>query len=254
MSKVTNPTFNEESIDLGPLTLDFGLRVDDLRKSFTDPAGNRIDVIRGVSFSAKRGESIAIMGPSGAGKSTLLHLLGGLEAPDHGRITLGQFDVDRAQPSALANFRSTQVGFVFQFHYLLADLSAAENVALPLLIGRTSHATAMEQARALLSEMNLGSRSSHPVNNLSGGEQQRVAACRALIKQPLLVLADEPTGNLDASAATDLGELLLSYSRRRLAIVIIATHNERLAQLCDHILGIDEGRVQSLHKFEPSLK
>ena len=234
-----------DSTDLGPLTLDLGLRVNDLRKSFADPAGNRIDVIRGVSFSAKPGESIAIMGPSGAGKSTLLHLLGGLEAPDHGSIALGEFEVDRAQPSALANFRSHQVGLVFQFHYLLADLSAVENVALPLLIGRTSWAVAMQQALALLTEMGLGTRSAHPISHLSGGEQQRVAACRALIKQPSLVLADEPTGNLDAPSAARLGELLISYSHRRPAIVIIATHNDRLAQLCDQILRIEEGRIQA---------
>jgi lipoprotein-releasing system ATP-binding protein len=249
MSKVQRPTFDRESTDLGPSTLDRGLRVNDLRKSFADPAGNRIDVLRGVSFSAKPGESIAIMGLSGAGKSTLLHLLGGLEAPDHGSIALGGFEVDRAQPSALANFRSHQVGLVFQFHYLLADLSAAENVALPLLIGRTSWAAAMQQAVALLTEMGLGTRSAHPISHLSGGEQQRVAACRALIKQPSLVLADEPTGNLDAPAAARLGEILISYSHRRRAIVIIATHNDRLAQLCDQILRIDEGCVQAPSKL-----
>ena len=243
MANVQSPMSGRNSNNLEGGPLDVGLEVNDLRKSFTDPAGNRIDVLRGVSFSVERGESIAIMGPSGTGKSTLLHLLGGLEAPDNGSIALGNFEVDRAQYSALAKFRSHQVGLVFQFHYLLADLSAAENVALPLLIGRTRHATAMQQAIALLTEMGLGSRVDHPISHLSGGEQQRVAACRALIKQPVLVLADEPTGNLDASAAARLGELLVSYSRSRRAIVIIATHNEGLAQLCDQILRIDEGRV-----------
>ena len=233
-----------DSTNLESRTVDVGLQVNDLRKSFTDPAGNRIDVLRGVSFSVDRGQSIAIMGPSGTGKSTLLHLLGGLEAPDNGSITVGNFEVDRVQSSALARFRSHQVGLVFQCHYLLADLSAAENVALPLLIGRTSHATAMQQAIALLTEMGLGNRVDHLISHLSGGEQQRVAACRALIKQPVLVLADEPTGNLDAIAAARLGELLVSYARRHPAIVIIATHNEGLAQLCDQILRIDEGRVR----------
>lgn len=244
MSNVQPPRADGETPELEHSTLDFGLRVNDLRKAFSDPAGNRIEVLRGVSFSAKPGESVAIMGPSGAGKSTLLHLLGGLETPDNGSIALGKFEVDRAQPSALTNFRSHQVGLVFQFHYLLSDLSAAENVALPLLIGRTNHAAAMKRAVAMLTELDLESRSSDPISHLSGGEQQRVAAGRALIKQPALVLADEPTGNLDSHAATHLGELLISYSRQRGAIVIIATHNERLARLCDQILRIDEGRVQ----------
>jgi lipoprotein-releasing system ATP-binding protein len=173
MSNVPSPMSGRDSNNLERRTLDVGLQVNDLRKSFTDPAGNRIDVLRGVSFSVDSGESIAIMGPSGTGKSTLLHLLGGLEAPDNGSIALGNFEVDRAQASALAKFRSHQVGLVFQFHYLLADLSAAENVALPLLIGRTRHATAMQQAIALLTEMDLGSRIDHPISHLSGGEQQR---------------------------------------------------------------------------------
>jgi lipoprotein-releasing system ATP-binding protein len=230
--------------DVGLWTLNVGLRVNDLRKSFSTPAGNKLEVLRGVSFSAHPGESVAVIGASGAGKSTLLHLLGGLEAPDHGSIALGQFEIDRARPSELTTFRREQVGLVFQFHYLLGDLSAAENVALPLLIGRNSRPAAMKQAASTLAEVGLGSRCDHPVSHLSGGEQQRVAACRALIKQPALVLADEPTGNLDAAAADELGQLLTSYTRNRRAIVVIATHNERLAQVCDQILEIDGGRLK----------
>lgn len=252
MSKVQSPTSAVETnpstepgkdADLGPWTLDIGLRVTDLRKSFLSPAGESIDVLRGVSFSAEAGQAVAIMGASGAGKSTLLHLLGGLEAPDHGSIVLGQFQVDRAQSSELASFRRKHVGLVFQFHYLLADLSAAENVALPLLIARTGQIEAMRQAVQALEDFGLGARCAHPVSHLSGGEQQRVATCRALVTQPSLVLADEPTGNLDASFADELGEHLVSYSRRRPAIVILATHNERLAQLCDRIMIISDGRV-----------
>ena len=230
--------------DLGLGTWDLGLlRVTDLRKSFTSPAGENIDVLRGVSFSADLGQALAITGASGAGKSTLLHLLGGLEAPDHGSIAVGEFEVDRASPSALASFRSARVGFVFQFHHLLADLSAEENVALPLLITRTNRDEAMRQAREALEDIGLGSRCSHPVNHLSGGEQQRVATCRALITKPSLVLADEPTGNLDTSFATELGERLVNYSRLRHAIVLVATHNEQLAELCDRRLVIKDGRV-----------
>ncbi len=177
---------------------------------------------------ASRGESVAIVGASGAGKSTLLNLLGGLEAPDHGSIALGAFAIDRARSSELAIFRRHQIGFIFQFHYL----------------GRKSRPAAMEQARASLADMGLKGREDHPVGDLSGGEQQRVATCRALIKQPALVLADEPTGNLDAPAAQELAANLISYAQRHRAIVIIATHNEKLAQLCDQTLRIDEGRLK----------
>ena len=232
--------------DFGHRTLDVGLRVSDLRKSFSSPSGQKLDVLRGVSFSVKPGESVAIVGASGAGKSTLLNLLGGLEAPDHGSIALGEFAIHDAGSSELATFRRDQVGFVFQFHYLLADLSAVENVALPLLIARLSRPAAMTQALATLTEMGLKSRGDHPVSHLSGGEQQRVATCRALIKQPALVLADEPTGNLDAPAAQELGELLISYAQRHRAIVVIATHNEKLAQLCNQTLRIDEGRLKAV--------
>lgn len=253
MSNVQSPKFASDSrltdthervSDIGSWTLDVGLRVHDLRKSFLSPAGNELAVLLGVSFSVQPGKSLAIVGASGAGKSTLLNLLGGLEAPDHGSIALGKFAIDCAEASQLSSFRRDHIGFVFQFHYLLADLTAVENVALPLLICRNSRAAAMQRAMALLSEMGLESRGNHPISHLAGGEQQRVAACRALIKQPSLVLADEPTGNLDARAAQDLGELLISYARRHHAIVVIATHNEKLAQLCDQTLRIDEGRLK----------
>lgn len=224
--------------------LEKALHVSDLRKSFVDATGNRLEVLRSISFAAAPGESVAIIGASGAGKSTLLHLLGGLEAADHGSLTLGQFAIDRASASSLARLRRDRIGFVFQFHYLLADLNAVENVALPLLLERADGTTATQRAIDSLTEMGLGDRCRHPVNHLSGGEQQRVAACRALINRPHLVLADEPTGNLDAAAADDLGQLLVTYSRNQHAIVVIATHNERLAQLCDQILEIKDGLLK----------
>ena len=234
--------------DVGLWTLDVGICVTDLHKSFASPAGHRLEVLQGVSFSVQPGKSLAIVGPSGAGKSTLLNLLGGLEAPDHGAIALGNFSIDRARTSEVTAFRRKHIGFVFQFHYLLADLSALENVALPLLIGRISRRVAMQQAMASLTEIGLESREDHPVSQLSGGEQQRVAICRALIKEPALVLADEPTGNLDAPAAQDLGAQLISYARRHRAIVIIATHNDKLAQLCDQTLRIDAGRLKPVQE------
>jgi len=258
MSNVQSPTSEDDASalsahkferqagkpDVGHWTLDFGLRVTDLRKSFLSPTGERIEVLRGVSFSAAPGEVVAIMGASGAGKSTLLHLLGGLEAADHGSIVAGQFAIDRATPSALARFRNKQVGFVFQFHNLLPDLTAAENVSLPLRITRTSRREAMRHALQMLEEVGLDSRvSASVVGHLSGGEQQRVAVCRALVTRPALVLADEPTGNLDTGIGNEIARSLVSYARDNRALVIIATHNHALAELCDRTLVLRDGRL-----------
>ena len=241
-------------MNIGPSTLEFELRVNDLRKCFAAPNGERIEVLRGVSFEAQPGETIAITGASGAGKSTLLHLLGGLESPVHGSIRLGTFQIDKSQPSELSRLRQQHVGLVFQFHYLLADFSAAENVALPLLIRRTRYEDAVHQAHAALAEVGLQDRCDHRVGDLSGGEQQRVAICRALITQPALVLADEPTGNVDTATGEDLSKLFISYAQRRPAIVIVATHNRILAEVCDQILKIDEGRLQVVRRLETTLK
>ena len=203
------------------------LEVVDLRKSFAAPNGERIEVLRGISFETNAGECVAITGASGSGKSTLLHLVGGLDAPDHGSLTA---------------FRREQIGFVFQFHYLLPDLSALENVALPLLI-RRRNGVAYQQAKDLLNQAGLDDRLDHPVSHLSGGEQQRVAVVRALITEPQLVLADEPTGNLDASVGGEIGRTLVTYAKTHSAIVIIATHSPNLAQLCDSTLVLEGGRL-----------
>ncbi|MGH9870889.1 MAG: ABC transporter ATP-binding protein [Pyrinomonadaceae bacterium] len=234
-----------EEADFGLRTSDFGLTVSDLRKSFLSQASERIEVLRGASFSASAGEAVAIMGSSGAGKSTLLHLLGGLEAADHGAIVAGQFAIDHAGPAALARFRNQRVGFVFQFHHLLPDLTAAENVSLPLRITRISHREAMRRAMQLLEEVGLDRRvADSVVGHLSGGEQQRVAVCRALITRPALVLADEPTGNLDAPTADEIARSIVSYARNHQAVVIIATHNHALAELCDRTLVLSSGRLR----------
>jgi lipoprotein-releasing system ATP-binding protein len=205
------------------------LEVVDLRKSFSAPNGARIEVLRGVTFTVKCGACVAITGASGTGKSTLLHLIGGLETPDHGTLTA---------------FRREQIGFVFQFHYLMADLSAIENVALPLLIARQKRDTAFARAAELLKDSALGDRLDHPISHLSGGEQQRVAVARALITEPQLVLTDEPTGNLDAAIGDEIGRTLVSYAKTHPAIVVIATHSASLAQLCDYSLVLEGGRVR----------
>jgi lipoprotein-releasing system ATP-binding protein len=228
--------------DIGQSTLDVGLAVNNLRKSFLSPHGDRIEVLRGASFSASRGEAVAVVGSSGAGKSTLLHLLGGLEASDDGNITAAKFAIDRAGPTALARFRNRHVGFVFQFHHLLPDLTAAENVSLPLRITRTRSVEAMRRAMEMLQEVGLDSRVSNSrVGRLSGGEQQRVAVCRALITRPALVLADEPTGNLDTTNGNELARTLVSYARNNRAVVIMATHNPSLAEICDRTLLLNNG-------------
>jgi lipoprotein-releasing system ATP-binding protein len=239
-----------EEADAGHWTLDLGLAVTDLRKSFLSPAGERIEVLRGASFVADPGDTVAIMGASGAGKSTLLHLLGGLEAPDHGSVVAGGFSIDSARPTALARFRNSRVGFVFQFHHLLSDLTAAENVSLPLMINRTSRREALRGAIRALEEVGLGDRTSHPAGYLSGGEQQRVAVCRALISRPALVLADEPTGNLDATIGDEIAESLVSYGRANRAVVIIATHNRALADLCDRILMLKDGKLWGVQHLD----
>ncbi len=224
-----------------------GLAVTDLRKSFVSTTAQRVDVLRGVSFSANAGEAVAIMGTSGAGKSTLLHLLGGLEAPDHGTIEAGDFSIDRAGGAVLARFRNRRVGFVFQFHHLLLDLTATENVSMPLRISGVSGRKAMAAANGLLKEIGLDRRVSQSlVGHLSGGEQQRVAVCRALITNPAMVLADEPTGNLDSETGNDIARSLVNYSHQNGGLVIIATHNSAIADMCDRTLVLAEGRLRSL--------
>ena len=230
--------------EVGYRTLDSGLKVVDLRKGFDAPSGPRIEVLRGITLSIDLGESVAITGASGSGKSTLLHLLGGLDSPDHGIISLGNTDLESARGRELSEFRQSHIGFIFQFHYLLSDLSAVENVALPLLIARHKTGGALVRAQEALAEIGLGSRCEHLVGHLSGGEQQRVAVARALISEPRMVLADEPTGNLDAEISDEIGTTLIHYARNKPAIVVIATHNENLAGHCDRHLILKEGRIR----------
>jgi lipoprotein-releasing system ATP-binding protein len=223
---------------------DFGLDVVDLRKSFLAPNGDRLEVLNGVSFTAKHGEVIAITGASGSGKSTLLHLIGGLDTADHGTITFDSINITDSNPRRLAVLRRQQFGFVFQFHYLLPDLSALENVALPLLIAREKRDYAYDRAASLLQDAHLVGREDHPISHLSGGEQQRVALARALVTHPKLLLADEPTGNVDAKIGEELGKALVSYVRNNGAVAVMATHSPNLAGLCDRTLVLQNGRLK----------
>lgn len=216
--------------------------VREVRKSFRTPHNSVLEVLRGVSLTVEAGEMVAITGASGAGKSTLLHILGGLEEADGGEVLLGDFNVTRARSSSLTRFRNREIGFVFQFHHLLPDLTATENVALPLLINREPGRT---RALSALERVGLRERADHLVTELSGGEQQRVAVARALACEPRVVLADEPTGNLDAVAGDEIGAMLASFCRERLAALLIATHNQRLAEACDRILYLENGQLKT---------
>ncbi|HEX8162245.1 MAG TPA: ABC transporter ATP-binding protein [Pyrinomonadaceae bacterium] len=215
-----------------------------MRKSYAAPGGVRVEVLRGVSFSARAGELLAIVGASGAGKSTLLHLCGGLDAADSGSVRAFGFDVTRRTPAELTAWRARAVGFVFQFHHLLPALTTVENVAMPLLIARRGRREARDAAARALEEVGLSGRADHLPGELSGGEQQRAAIARAVVADPQLVLADEPTGNLDASAGDAAGELLARVARSRGACVLVATHNERLARLCDRTLTLAGGLLR----------
>jgi lipoprotein-releasing system ATP-binding protein len=220
-----------------------GLSLRDVRKSYP-AAGGRLEVLRGATLEVRAGESVAILGASGAGKSTLLHVCGGLDAADAGSVSAFGFDLTKASPGELADWRGRAVGFVFQFHHLLAELTAVENVALPLLVARRARGEAFAAARRALDAVGLSERAGHLPGELSGGEQQRVAAARAVVRSPRLLLADEPTGNLDAAAGAEVGALLVRLARERGAAVLVATHNERLARLCDRALILSGGALR----------
>ena len=202
-----------------------------------------LHVLRGVSLSVERGEMVAIIGASGVGKSTLLHVLGGLDAWDEGTIRIGETDLGTLRDAARVAFRNAHVGFVFQFHHLLPEFSALENAEMPLRIARRPLAEARPRAEALLRRVGLGDRLSHRPGMLSGGEQQRVAMARALAMTPALLLADEPTGDLDERTADALHALLREMHRERGLTSIIATHNTRLAGVCDRVLRLEDGHL-----------
>jgi lipoprotein-releasing system ATP-binding protein len=209
------------------------------------PVGNtRLSVLRDLSIAIAKGEMVAIVGASGVGKSTLLHVIGGLDAADAGTIRIGDADLRRMSADELVAFRNRHIGFVFQFHHLLPDFTALENAGMPMRIPR--HATDEREARArgLLERVGLGERLDHKPGMLSGGEQQRVAIARALIMNPSLLLADEPTGDLDEATAETLHDLLREMHRERGLTSIIATHNPRLAAACDRILRLEGGQLR----------
>ena len=199
-----------------------------------------VQVFENLTLDVERGEMLAIVGPSGIGKSTLLHLLGGLDTSDSGQIRVAGNDLTSMSNDELARFRNRNVGFVFQFHHLLPEFTAAENVAMPGWIGRIDQAEALKKAEALLSELGLASRGRHYPNQLSGGEQQRVAIARALLADPLLFLADEPTGNLDLETSERVFELMRECHAKRGLTSVIVTHNPDLAARCDRVFEMKQ--------------
>jgi ABC-type lipoprotein export system ATPase subunit len=219
------------------------VRVRGLRKSFRD-ATRTVEVLRGVDFELAAGEVAAVVGPSGSGKSTLLHLLGGLERADAGEIEVGGARVDRLDAAALAAMRNRTIGYVFQFHQLLADFTALENVALPGRIAGRPAGELRRRAVQLLAEVGLGELGDRFPGQLSGGEQQRVAICRALLQSPPLVLADEPTGSLDPVSGSVVFDLLLDLQRRHGTTALVVTHNPELARRCARILTLDGGVIR----------
>jgi lipoprotein-releasing system ATP-binding protein len=216
----------------------------DLSKSYP-VAGRRLEVLRGLSLTVERGEMVAIMGASGVGKSTLLHLLGGLDRPDAGTIRVGEHTITEMPAPELVAFRNQRVGFVFQFHHLLPEFSAVENAEMPLRIARVPVAQARPRATDLLTRVGLAGRLDHRPGMLSGGEQQRVAVARALVNQPALLLADEPTGDLDEGTADALHALLRDMHRAFGLTALLATHNPRLAEQCDRVLRLEGGALRA---------
>ena len=207
-------------------------------------SGRRIEVLRDLELSVAPGEMVAIVGASGVGKSTLMHVVGGLDRIDGGRIRVGETEVTDLPDGELVAFRNRHVGFVFQFHHLLPEFSAIENAEMPLRIARVAAAEARERAALLLEQVGLSDRASHRPGMLSGGEQQRVAVARALVMRPSLLLADEPTGDLDQQTGEALHRLLREMHRRHGLTSLIATHNLRLAAACDRILHLENGGLR----------
>jgi lipoprotein-releasing system ATP-binding protein len=213
-----------------------------VKKTFTDEAGD-FNVLKGVTFSITEGETVALIGVSGAGKTTLLQILGGLDKATEGTVEVGGRDINKLSATGLSHFRSQFIGFVFQFHHLLPDFTAVENVCIPGMIRGKAKKECVPRARELLSIMGLDRQMHHYPAELSGGERQRVALARALFNDPALVLADEPTGNLDGENTRQLLELFRKANRKLKQTFLVATHNERLAEGMDRRLYIEDGLI-----------
>jgi len=215
----------------------------DISREFPTAEG-MLRVLSGVSLDVRKGQMVAVTGPSGVGKSTLLHILGGLDRPTRGQVTVSGTTFTGMSETELARFRNRKVGFVFQFHYLLDDFSALENVMIPMILGGQSRAQATRRGELLLEQVGLRDRRSHRPKELSGGEQQRVAVARALANEPDVVLADEPSGNLDTGTGRKLHELMFRLNAENATTFLVATHNRELADRCHKELQLTDGRLE----------
>lgn len=214
------------------------LKAEKITRKFGD-----VQVLKGVNLTIQQGEIVSIVGSSGAGKSSLLHILGTLDRPDSGSVWMNDQEINQFSPKKLAAFRNKHLGFIFQFHHLLPEFDALENVSIPGWIAGTGKKQVKERAEYLLNMLNLSHRLYHKPQELSGGEQQRVAVARALINQPDIVFADEPTGNLDSKNARELHELFLQINRDTNTSFLIVTHNEELAAMCGRTLHMKDGLI-----------
>jgi lipoprotein-releasing system ATP-binding protein len=226
------------------------LEAQGIRKVYRGGDGNPIEVLSGIDLTVSRGEFVAIVGASGSGKSTLLHLLGALDSPSSGAVLLGGQSYADESAESLAAIRNRKLGFVFQFHHLLREFTALENVMMPLLIAGEDDARARSRAEELLADVGLAGRMSHRPSQLSGGEQQRAAVARALAADPLVVLADEPSGNLDSANSERLHQLFAHLSREFETALVVVTHNRSLAARADRVLSLEGGRLVQLSGVE----
>jgi lipoprotein-releasing system ATP-binding protein len=226
---------------------DAALMVRGLRKVYRGGGGAELVVLDGVDLTVARGEAVAIIGASGAGKSTLLHLLGGLDRPSAGDVVVGGLSLAELSSDRLAAFRNKKIGFIFQFHHLLREFTAEENVMMPQLIAGVDRQSARGRARELLAEVGLSERLSHRPTELSGGEQQRVAVARALANAPSVLLADEPSGNLDTQTSERLHELFFRLRAEHGVALVLVTHNRELADRTDRVLKVKDGALESLY-------
>ena len=227
------------------------LRATALRKVYREEDGSELTILDGVEIAVSTGEVVAVVGASGSGKSTLLQLLGCLDHPSAGSVVLDGTAVASLNARQMAALRNERIGFVFQFHHLLRDFSAIENVMLPMLIAGRSRREAAARARLLLEQVGLAARATHRPSELSGGEQQRVAVARALSNKPLLVLADEPSGNLDTHTAESLHDLFFELRGEHDVAMVVATHNLELAQRADRVLQLKEGHLHPVKAEQP---
>lgn len=204
----------------------------------------QLQVLKGIDLHISKQEIVSIIGPSGAGKSTLLHILGTLDKADQGQLVIDGTEVNKLNDTAMASFRNKKIGFVFQFHHLLPEFTALENICIPAYIGGTSKKDAIKRAEELLDYLNLSDRKTHKPSELSGGEQQRIAVARALVNSPAIVLADEPSGNLDTKSAHDLHQLFFRLRDEMHQTFVIVTHNPQLAEMSDRTITIKDGKIQ----------